>query len=79
MGIGGVRGMLVTLGVIQSASVDLTLVGAFVLGVSVVFIAFGYFIYGINKHLLNNDKNIKTIFATLGIVSLGVGFNMIAG
>jgi cytochrome c biogenesis protein CcdA len=72
MGIGGVRGMLVTLGVIQSASVDLNLVGAFVLGVSVVFITFGYFIYGINKHLLNNGKNIKTIFATLGLISVGV-------
>ena len=79
MGIGGVRGMLVTLGVIESSSVDLFMVGAFVFGVSVVFISFGYFIYAINTHLLNNEKNIKTIFATLGLISLGVGFNMIAG
>lgn len=79
MGIGGVRGMLVTLGVIESSHVDVTLVGAFVLGVSVVFIGFGYFMYAINTHLLNNEKNVKTVFATLGVISLGVGFNMIAG
>jgi len=38
MGIGGVRGMLVTLGMIGSNSVDLVMVLAFALGVMVIFI-----------------------------------------
>ena len=44
MGIGGVRGMLVTLGLVESSSVDFTMVLAFTLGVMIIFMAFGSFI-----------------------------------
>ncbi len=79
MGIGGVRGMLITLGVINSQSVDFTMVMAFVLGVSVVFICFGFIINYINENVLNSTKNIKRVFTTAGIVSVLVGTNMILG
>jgi nickel/cobalt transporter (NicO) family protein len=77
MGIGGVRGMLITLGVINSQSIDFTMVMAFVLGVSVVFIGFGFIINYINENVLNSTKNIKRVFTTAGIVSILVGTNMI--
>ncbi len=49
MGIGGVRGMLVTLGVINGGVVDFTMIGAFTLGVMAVFMLFGLLILYINK------------------------------
>jgi len=79
MGIGGVRGMLVTLGFIEGQSVDLTMVLAFSLGVMIIFLGFGAVILYINKNLLNNKQNLKRVFATAGVVSLVVGSNMLLG
>ena len=79
MGIGGVRGMLITLGVIESQSVDFTLVFMFALGVMVVFVGFGYVINYINENLLTSQQNIKKVFLTAGVVSIVVGTNMLVG
>ncbi|MFT7005304.1 MAG: nickel/cobalt exporter [Sulfurimonas sp.] len=79
MGIGGVRGMLVTLGAVEAHSVDLTMVFAFTLGVMVIFVGFGSVILYINKNLLNSKQNLKRVFATAGIISVVVGSNMILG
>ena len=79
MGIGGVRGMLITLGVLQNQTVDLMLVFAFVFGVSIVFISFGAVILYINKNLLTNQKNVRRAFASAGVISVAVGTNMILG
>jgi ABC-type nickel/cobalt efflux system permease component RcnA len=77
MGIGGVRGMLITLGAIQGQNVDFTLVLAFTSGVMLVFIVFGAIILYINQNLLNNKQNVRKIFATAGVVSVAVGANML--
>lgn len=77
MGIGGVRGMLVTLGLVESANVDFTLVLAFTLGVMIIFLTFGFFILYINKNLLNSLKNIKRVFTITGIISVLVGTNFL--
>jgi len=77
MGMGGVRGMLVTLGMLQGQAVDFTLVLAFVLGVSIVFVSFGGVILYLNKELLTNKTNTRRVFATAGVISLLVGANMI--
>jgi len=79
MGIGGVRGMLVTLGMIESQSIDLVMVLAFALGVMVIFIGFGSVILYINRNLLNSKQNLKRVFATAGVVSVVVGANMLMG
>jgi len=79
MGIGGVRGMLVTLGMIEAHSVDLVMVLAFALGVMVIFVGFGSVILYINKNILNSKKNLKRVFATVGVISVVVGSNMIIG
>lgn len=77
MGIGGVRGMLVTLGMVETSSVDFTLVLSFTFGVMLVFVAFGAFILYINKNLLNSKENIRKVFTIAGIVSIIVGTNFL--
>ncbi|MDD4856286.1 MAG: hypothetical protein PHQ22_00535 [Sulfuricurvum sp.] len=77
MGIGGVRGMLVTLGVLHGQAVDFTIVLAFIAGVIVVFFAFGLVILWINKDILTTIKNVRRVFATVGIISVLVGGNML--
>jgi ABC-type nickel/cobalt efflux system permease component RcnA len=77
MGIGGVRGMLITLGAIQGQSVDFTLIFAFTSGVMLIFVGFGAIILYINQNLLNSKQNIKRIFTTAGVISVLVGSNML--
>lgn len=79
MGIGGVRGMLITLGVVQGGVVDFTLVGAFTLGVMLIFVAFGMLILYINQNFLGNLQNVRRAFTTAGVVSLFVGSNILLG
>jgi len=77
MGIGGVRGMLVTLGALQDQSINFSMVLAFIAGVSVVFVSFGGVILYLNKEFLTNKTNVRRIFTTAGIISVGVGTNML--
>jgi ABC-type nickel/cobalt efflux system permease component RcnA len=77
MGIGGVRGMLVTLGLIEGQSVDLVMVLMFVLGVSVVFLSLGAIILYINENILHNIQNVRRVFATVGVISVIVGGSML--
>ena len=77
MGIGGVRGMLVTLGLIEGQSVDLVMILTFALGVMVIFVGFGMVILYINKNLLNSKQNLKRVFTTVGVISVVVGSNML--
>jgi len=77
MGIGGVRGMLVTLGVLHGQVVDFTMIFAFIAGVMVVFFSFGLVISWINKDILTNIQNVRRVFAAVGIISVLVGGNML--
>jgi len=79
MGAGGVRGMLITLGVVQGQSVDFTMVFAFTLGVMMVFGAFGMMMLYVNENFLGNIKNVRRIFGIAGIISLVVGTNILIG
>lgn len=79
MGIGGVRGMLITLGAIEGQSVDFMMVLAFTVGVMAIFVSFGVVILYINQNLLNSKQNLRRVFATAGVVSVVVGSNMLLG
>ena len=78
MGIGGVRGMLITLGAVEGGSVDFSMVGAFTLGVILIFVSFGFLISYINQNFLNNLRNVRGTFAIAGIISLIVGMNILS-
>ncbi len=77
MGIGGVRGMLVTLGVLHGQVIDFGMILAFIAGVMVVFFSFGLVISWINKDILTNIQNVRRVFATVGVISVLVGGNML--
>ena len=77
MGIGGVRGMLVTLGMVEASKVDFSMILSFTLGVMLIFISFGAFILYINKNFLNSKENIKRVFTVAGIISVIVGINFL--
>ncbi len=77
MGFSGVRGMLVTLSLLESSSVDYTLILVFTLGVILVFMSFGYFILYINKNLLKSLKNVRRAFIITGLISVGVASNIL--
>lgn len=79
MGIGGVRGMFITLGILDGHAVDFTMVLAFIVGVSIVFVSFGGVILLINKEFLTSKRNVRRVFTTAGLVSVAVGTNMILG
>ncbi len=79
MGIGGVRGMLITLGAVQGGVVDFTMVGAFTLGVMFIFVAFGMLVLYLNQNFLGSLQNVRRAFATAGVVSLLVGTNILFG
>ncbi|ADN09354.1 hypothetical protein [Sulfurimonas autotrophica] len=77
MGMGGVRGMLVTLGMLHGEAIDFSMVLAFVAGVSLVFVGFGGVILYINKEFLTNKTNVRRVFVTAGLVSVLVGTDML--
>jgi len=79
MGIGGVRGMLITLGVVAGGTVDFMMVGAFTAGVMLIFMSFGMLILYINKNFLGNLTNVRRAFTTAGVISLLVGTNILIG
>ncbi len=79
MGAGGVRGMLITLGVVQDGVVDFSMIAMFTLGVMFVFIVFGMVILYVNQNFLGNLQNVRRAFATAGLVSLFVGINILLG
>ena len=79
MGIGGVRGMLITLGIVAGGEVDFVMVGAFTAGVMLVFMSFGMLILYINKNFLENLTNVRRVFTSAGIISLLVGTNILIG
>jgi len=79
MGAGGVRGMLITLGVVQGGAVDFTMVAMFTLGVMLIFIAFGLLMLYVNKNFLGNIGNVRKAFTVAGLISLLVGSNILLG
>jgi len=79
MGAGGVRGMLITLGVVQGGVVDLSMVTLFTLGVMLVFMVFGMLMYYINKNFLSTIQNVRRAFAAAGLLSVVVGTNILIG
>jgi nickel/cobalt exporter len=79
MGIGGVRGMLVTLGLVNNQEVTLSVVAVFALGVMVVFLCFGWFVLTLNRDLLRSLISITRAFSLLGLTSIAVGGYIIWG
>lgn len=79
MGVGGIRGMLVTLSVISHQSVGIEMVLAFILGVSIVFLLFGYFIYLINTRFIHSANALRYGILSVGLASIAIGTYNLSG
>ncbi|MFT5661312.1 MAG: nickel/cobalt exporter [Sulfurimonas sp.] len=77
MGIGGVRGMLVTLSAVQNAQVTLLMVLMFSLGVMLVFVSFGVLMSYLNRYLSTNIRHMRGAFAIAGISSIIIGTSVL--
>jgi len=73
MGIGGIRGMLVTLSVIANQQVGMEMVLAFILGVSLIFLIFGYLIYLINERMIRSVNSLRYAIMSVGFLSIALG------
>ena len=73
MGIGGIRGMLVTLSVISHQHVGIEIILSFILGVSLVFLCFGYLIYLVNNTFINSKRVLRYALVSVGIMSISIG------
>ena len=79
MGVGGIRGMLVTLSIISHQSVGFEMVLAFILGVSIVFILFGYLIYLINSNFIRSANALRYGILSVGLISMAIGTYNLSG
>lgn len=85
MGLGGVRGVVVALGMLESSQNVITMLLQFALGVAMVFLVFGLLVLFINRWLLTaENKNehrfqvrIRQLFAVFGLASVGVGSHLL--
>lgn len=73
MGVGGIRGMLITLTVISHQTIGIGMILAFILGISLVFLLFGYLIYLINAQLIHSAKTLRYAVTSVGLLSIVIG------
>lgn len=79
MGAGGIRGMLVTLSIVSHQSVGIEMVLAFIVGVSIVFLLFGYFIYLINANFIRSSNALRYGILSVGLLSIAIGTYNLSG
>jgi len=79
MGVGGIRGMLVTLSIISHQSVGMEMVFAFIVGVSIVFVLFGYFIYLINSSFIRSVNALRYGILSVGLLSVSIASYNLSG
>lgn len=79
MGVGGIRGMLVTLSIISHQNVGVEMILAFIVGVSIVFLLFGYLIYLINENLIKSVNALRYGILTVGMLSISIGTYNLSG
>lgn len=77
MGMGGARGMLVSLSAISHQEVTAWMVLSFTLGVALVFMIFGALLALLNEQLLGSKRWLRTSFALMGLVSCWVGVQVL--
>ena len=73
MGAGGIRGMLVTLSIVSHQNVGVEMVLAFIVGVSIVFLLFGYVIYLINEKFIRSENALRYGIMSVGLLSIAIG------
>lgn len=79
MGVGGIRGMLVTLSAVSHQTVGVEMILAFIIGVSIVFLCFGYLIYLINERVALSANSLRYAIFSVGFISVLIGSYNLSG
>jgi len=77
--LGGIRGMLVTLSAVSHNSVGVEMILAFIIGVSIVFLSFGYLIYLINERVAISANSLRYALMSVGLFSIAIGTYNLSG
>jgi len=77
MGMGGARGMLVSLSAISHDTVSAWMIVSFTLGVAIIFILFGLLIAFLNERLMQSKQWVKGGFTFFGVVSCALGVHLL--
>lgn len=73
MGMGGVKGMLVSLSAVSAGAVTAWMILSFTLGVALVFLVFGGVLAILNQRIIYSKSWLRGSFTLVGILSCGVG------
>lgn len=73
MGMGGVRGMLVSLSAVSVEAVNPWMIVSFTLGVALVFLVFGGVLALLNQQIIHSKFWLRGSFTLVGVLSCGVG------
>jgi len=73
MGIGGARGMLVSLAALSEQAVTPMMIVSFTLGVAIIFVVFGFALMLVNQQLMQSQKMLRGGYSVMGLTSIGVG------
>ena len=65
--------MLITLSIISHQMVGVEMIIAFILGVSLIFLLFGYLIYLINAQLIRSASTLRYAVTSVGLLSIAIG------
>lgn len=79
MGIGGARGMLISLAALSEQAVTPMMILSFTFGVALIFVVFGLGLMWLNKKLMQSEKMLRGSYSIMGITSIGVGGFLLLG
>ena len=68
-----------TLSIISHQSVGVEMILAFITGVSIVFLLFGYFIYLINESFIRSVNALRYGIMSVGLLSVAIGTYNLSG
>ncbi|MBO1923063.1 hypothetical protein [Thiomicrorhabdus sp. 6S3-12] len=79
MGIGGARGMLVSLAALSEQAVSPMMILSFTLGVAIIFVLFGFALMLLNQKLMQSKALLRGGYSLMGVTSIGVGGYLLFG
>ena len=77
MGMGGARGMLVSLSAISHDAVSAWMIVSFTLGVALVFILFGFLMAFLNDRIIRSKHWVRGGFTFFGVISCALGVHLL--
>jgi cytochrome c biogenesis protein CcdA len=71
--------MLITLSAVSHNTIGVEMILAFIIGVSIVFLTFGYLIYLINQQMSVSKNSLRYAIMSVGLFSIVIGSYNLSG